>query len=100
MRSMIFTFFFKDNVQMKLRLVSVDEKYYLLLIFENISDKVKLGEVNAKLNYSSMLIDSLSHELFTPLHQILTMTKQLVDNLQREKVSDKDAMKDEIMKIN
>lgn len=100
MQSMIFTFFFKDNVQMKLRLVSVDQTYYLLLIFENISDKVKLGEVNAKLNYSSMLIDSLSHELFTPLHQILTMTKQLVDNLQRDKVSDKEAMKDEIMKIN
>lgn len=85
---------------MKLRLIGVDNKYYLLLIFENIFDKVKLGEVNAKLNYSSMLIESLSHELFTPLHHTLMISKQLVDYLGLESACDKRVMKDEIMKIN
>ncbi len=100
MQSMIFTFYFaKENVQMKLRLVGVDDKYYMLLIFENISDKMKLSDTNSKLNYSYMLINSLSHELYTPLHQILMTSKEVVAYIEREG-DDKQSMKGEIMKIN
>lgn len=84
---------------MKLRLVCVDNKYYMLLIFENINDKIKIDEANSKLNYSYNLINSLSHELYTPLHQILMISKELVDCLEREG-GDRHLMKGEIMKIN
>ena len=89
LNTMILTFFFKENVQLKIRLVPLEEKYHILMILENIFDKVKLGEASAKWNYSYMLIKSLSHELFTPLHQVLAVSNRLIsltfqDNLDKK----------------
>ena len=95
---MIFTFFFKENIQLKIRLVPLEHKYHILLILENIFDKVKLGEASSKWNYSYMLIKSLSHELFTPLHQVLAVSNRLIGLIFEEK-SDKKQLHDETLTI-
>ena len=95
---MIFTFFFKENIQLKIRLVPLEDKYHILLILENIFDKVKLGEASSKWNYSYMLIKSLSHELFTPLHQVLAVSNRLIGLIFEEK-SDKKQLHDETLTI-
>lgn len=98
---MILTFFFKENVQMKIRLVALEEKYHILMILENISDKIKLGEASAKWNYSYMLIKSLSHELFTPLHQILAISNRLFDmfKLKPQTISSSKVIHEEMLTI-
>src|SRR3990167_2606781 len=75
--TLIFTFFFQEKTQCKIRLVSVDSTFYLLMLVENISDKVELGELNSKLNYSHMLMKSLSNELKTPVHQVIQVLQEL-----------------------
>lgn len=80
-KSMVFNFYFKENIQMKVRLVPVDDKYYVFVLFENIEDKVSLLEIHSKLNYSMMLIQSLSHEMFTPLHHVLGISDRLYKKL-------------------
>ena len=86
---MILSFYFNENVQMKIRLVPFEEKYHILLILENILDNVKLGEATSKWNYSYMLIKTLSHELVTPLHQILNVSNQLLQMLDEKKFDKK-----------
>lgn len=66
---------------MKIRLVPLEEKYYVFVLFENIEDKASLIEINSKLNYSMMLIQSLSHEMFTPLHHVLGISDRLYKRL-------------------
>ena len=55
--------------------------YFLFTIFENIDEKIALGDMHNKLNYSYMLICSLSHELFTPINHLLNGSQSLIDNL-------------------
>lgn len=86
---MILSFYFKENVQMKIRLVPLEEKYHVLLILENILDKIKVGEATSKWNYSYMLIKTLSHELVTPLHQLLIFSNQLLVMINNQKIDKK-----------
>lgn len=83
-KSMAFNFYFKENVQLKIRLVPMEEKYYVFVMFENIEDKASLLEIHSKLNYSMMLIQSLSHEMFTPLHHVLGISDRLYKKLTEE----------------
>ena len=52
--------------------------FFIFTIFENIDEKVQLSYLNNKLNYSYMLILSLSHELFTPINHIVNSSGLLV----------------------
>jgi hypothetical protein len=58
------------------------------MMFENIVDKVAHGELNSKLSYSILLLNSLSHEMLTPLHHLLGISgillKQASINKSRE----------------
>lgn len=108
-KTMSFNFYLKENVQMKVRLVTVDDRYYIFLMFENIEDKANLLEINSKLNYSMMLIQSLSHEMFTPLHHLLGISQRLYKKLSDESNSSLSKvkvgtagleMKDEVLIIN
>jgi len=83
-KEMQFIFFFKENVQLRIRVISLEEKYYLFLAFENIVDKVALGEINSKLNYSLLLLKSLSHELFTPVHQLLYLSEKYIRKIESQ----------------
>lgn len=67
-------FFLAGDVQMRVRLFFKEGSFYLLINLENIMDKIRLGELNSKLNFSCLLLQSLSHELNTPLHQILGLS--------------------------
>lgn len=46
-------------------------------VLENIEEKIIMGELNNKLNYSYLLICSLSHELFTPINHLVGHAESL-----------------------
>jgi CheY-like chemotaxis protein len=46
-------------------------------VLENIEERVLFGELNTKVSYSSMLIHSLSHELFTPINHLVGSAEKL-----------------------
>jgi signal transduction histidine kinase/CheY-like chemotaxis protein len=97
-KEMVFTFYFKENVQFKLRLVQLEGRYYLICIFENIQEKNKLCSINAKLNYSFMLTNSLTHELFTPIHQILSYSDTLIAEMGQPAI-DREKLKESMTAI-
>lgn len=74
----------KEQVQMKIRVLYVDGHPFLFTSFENIREKISLGEVNSKLKYSMLLINSFSHEMFTPLHHLIGMSERLLKRLSND----------------
>lgn len=72
------SFYFKEQIQMKIKLYPIENDFSLFVFFENIMDKMSLAELNSKSNYSIMLIQSLSHQLGTPLHQLNSIAERLV----------------------
>lgn len=97
-QDLVFGFYFPENVFMKVRLVRLDGKYYLIILFENIQEKMRLGHVNAKLNYSFMLTNSLTHELFTPIHQILSYSDTLIAEMGQPAI-DREKLKESMTAI-
>jgi K+-sensing histidine kinase KdpD len=70
-------FYLCDDVQMKIQVLNSAGKNVIFFVLENIEEKMLLGEMNKKLNFSSMLICSLSHELQTPVHHLLSGAESL-----------------------
>lgn len=83
---------------MKIRLVPLEEKYHILLIMENILDKIKVGDATSKWNYSYMLIKTLSHELVTPLHHLLIYSNQMLLMINQEKL-DKETQQQKMLSV-
>ena len=67
---------------MKIHILNSSGIYVVFLVLENIEEKMLLGELNKKLNFSSMLICSLSHELQTPMHHLLSSAESLSNYFQ------------------
>ena len=84
-------FYFHENIQLKIKLILKDGAQSVYMMFENIVDKVAHGELNSKLSYSILLLNSLSHEMLTPLHHLLGISgillKQASLNKNREEVN-------------
>ena len=81
-------FYIKDRIQLTIRVVMISKKPYYFFSLEEISDKVYLGEANSKLKYSMLLLNTISHELFTPLHHIIGFTDRIlkkVDSVSKPK---------------
>jgi signal transduction histidine kinase len=74
-------FYLHTSIQIQFTLVLNQGKYLLYLSFECVEDKLALGETNNKLNYSYLLLCSLSHELLTPLNQLMLISEQLTKKL-------------------
>lgn len=79
-------FYFKENVEMRVKVTELEEKQYMFVIFQNISEKVKVTENNSKLTYSMLLLSSLGHEMFTPLHQLIAIADRLLKSLNLKKL--------------
>ena len=98
----VLKFYLGDCIQIKLNSKYAKRSYFLLTTFENIDEKIALGDMHNKLNYSYMLICSLSHELFTPINHLLNCSQQLLDQL--FKIKEGEAMgigdRDSISKVN
>jgi len=73
-------FYIGSCIQMRISII-LGTECYMFLVLENIEEKIKMGELNTKLNYSYMLICSLSHELFTPINHLVGSSEILKDSL-------------------
>jgi len=62
---------------MSLQILNSSGTYVIFFVLENIEEKILLGEMNKKLNFSSLLICSLSHELQTPVHHLLSSSQAM-----------------------
>ena len=72
-------FYILSVIQLTIQLQFNNGKYFIFLIFEDIEEKIMLGDLNSKLNYSYMLICSLSHELYTPINHLINSTDYLLE---------------------
>lgn len=82
-------FYFKENVEMRVKVTELEEKQYMFVIFQNISEKVKVTENNSKLTYSMLLLSSLGHEMFTPLHQLIAIADRLLKKLESQEAKER-----------
>lgn len=72
-------FYLDEAVQVRFHVMFNEEKFFLFTVFENIEEKILVGDLNNKLTYSYMLICSLSHELYTPINHLLNSSDILLD---------------------
>ena len=75
---LVLRFYLCETVQLSLHLLFSPGQFFLFTVFEDIGEKVMMGELNNKLNYSYMLICTLSHELYTPLNHLQAGIDQLL----------------------
>lgn len=75
----VLRFYLLGVVYLRLQVQFSKGQYFIFLIFEDIEEKIMLGDLNSKLNSSYMLICSLSHELYTPINHVLNITDSLVE---------------------
>jgi CheY-like chemotaxis protein/signal transduction histidine kinase len=74
----IVRFYLGMAIQLKINIVSNQNSYFIFVIFENIEERLIMSDLSNKLNYSYMLIGSLSHELYTPIHQLIGSCESLL----------------------
>lgn len=90
MKNMKYDIYMKKNILLKIRLIpTIEGNYFIILMINNISSLISLGNVNNSLNFSLMLINSLSHEMFTPLHQIIALTEKQIRSAAPSAISTK-----------
>jgi CheY-like chemotaxis protein/signal transduction histidine kinase len=72
-------FYLTNTVQMKIQMMRVESKgLSVFTVIENIEERLAVANLNGKLNYSQMLICSMSHELYTPIYQLVGATDRLL----------------------
>jgi CheY-like chemotaxis protein/signal transduction histidine kinase len=83
--SIVLKFFLSNSIQLKFQIIPIKGKMHVFTVFENIEEKITMGYLNSKLNYSQMLICSMSHELYTPINQLVGATDRLLQMVIKEK---------------
>ena len=68
-------------IQLKFTVLHSQGSYYMFTIFQNVESQMAMMDLNNKLNYSYLLICSLSHELFTPLNHLSISSDLLTEML-------------------
>ncbi len=91
----VFKFYLGDAVLLRFQLLVSRGRFFLFLDLESVEEKIMIGDLSNKLNYSYMLICSLSHELFTPLNHLINCTESLSRLCEKQKNIGQD-MKDEV----
>lgn len=74
-------FFFKENIELTFKISIINEQTFIFMVFQNIKHKIKINENNSKLNYSLLLLSSLGHEMFTPLHHLISLSERIIVKL-------------------
>lgn len=87
-QSLSFNFYFHENIQLKIKFINKDGGQSVYMIFENIVEKISHGELNSKLSYTILLLNSLSHEMLTPLHHLLGVSGILLKQASINKIKD------------
>ena len=71
--------FYYKNLYFRISFRIIKNNLYFFLNIHNIGEKMLLLDLNDKLDFKNRLIRSLSHELMTPLHQIINKSQRLID---------------------
>jgi CheY-like chemotaxis protein len=74
----VLKFYLAPTIQLRFHLLTNDGTFFLFSVFEDIEEKILVGDLNNKLAYSYMLICSLSHELYTPINHLLNSSDVLL----------------------
>mmetsp|Transcript_17018 Transcript_17018/g.26274 ORF Transcript_17018/g.26274 Transcript_17018/m.26274 type:complete len:81 (-) Transcript_17018:2395-2637(-) len=64
-------------------MVKLDDDSQVLFLFKEVSSFNKLTHAKTTEKFSNLLINSVSHNLYTPLTQIGEFTQMLKDSLQK-----------------
>ena len=86
---LVLRFYLCETVQISLHLIYNPKSFFLFTVFEDIGEKVMIGELNNKVNYSYMLICTLSHELYTPLNHLQSGIDNLLTTSSNPKLQDR-----------
>lgn len=84
----VFKFYLGNSVLVRFQLLFSRGRFFLFLDLESVEEKIMIGDLSNKLNYSYMLICSLSHELFTPLNHLINCTETLTRLCDKQKAID------------
>jgi len=76
---LVLKFYLSNFIQLTFNILYNKDKFFVFTVLDNIEEKIVLGDLNSKLNYSFNLIRSLSHELYTPIHHIIGGTDVLLE---------------------
>lgn len=82
---LIMNFYLCQSTQVCIHLILHNGRYFLFMSLENILQRLQLGSLNSKLNFSYLLIGSLSHELFTPINHLVNATDSILKLIKQEK---------------
>src|SRR3990167_6056713 len=74
-------FYSQGCIQLRFTILHSQGSYYMFTIFQNVESQMAMTDLNNKLNYSYLLICSLSHELFTPLNHLSISSDLLTEML-------------------
>lgn len=74
-------FYIDSNVQLKFHIVSNNNDNFVYAVFENIEEKIFMGGLSDRLSFISEFICTLSHELLTPLNQLIQRSDKLKKEL-------------------
>ena len=92
-------FYLSQNVLLRLTIVQTGGQFYLYTVFDNIAEKIALGELDHKHTYTYLLIYSLSHELLTPINNMKSSIETLLQQLPKKDPKLKDCV-DECRMLN
>ena len=71
-------------------MVKLDDESQVLFLFKEVSMYNKLNKAKTTEKFSNILINSIAHNLFTPLNALIQLNKNMADNANRNKeVSEK-----------
>ena len=80
----VLKFYLVATIQLRFHLLISEGSFFLFSVFEDIEEKILIGDLNNKLAYSYMLICSLSHELYTPINHLLNSSEVLLSLCQTD----------------
>lgn len=78
-------FYLCQSTQVCIHVTLYNGRFFLFMSLENIYQRLQLGSLNSKLNFSYLLIGSLSHELFTPINHLVNATDSIMRLMKNEK---------------
>lgn len=82
---LVMNFYLCQSTQVCIHVTLYNGRFFLFMSLENIYQRLQLGSLNSKLNFSYLLIGSLSHELFTPINHLVNASDSITKLMKNEK---------------
>lgn len=74
---LVFKFYVAKKIQIRFHFLYSASSFFLFTVLEDVEEKLNMGNLSSKFNYNHLLVCSLSHELYTPMHHLINGTDSL-----------------------